>query len=189
MFILKTRYRRSPGLFGVPTELPDDIFVCTEVAGNRYCADEKCCWAVFCFLCFYCFIFFEVVFFGVCWVIFYGVYGGEFVALSLIVNVFYFCAVGGPVYLDSNPKIFPDIIKYVEHACSTRAYQILRELDPQIIGNHWFSHMILTHLAETLNPYQLTQKIGFWEGIEPSMAYIHGRAKDYYEACRKARAF
>jgi len=72
---------------------------------------------------------------------------------------------------------------------STRAYQILRELDPQIIGNHWFRHMRLTHLAETLNPYQLTQKIGFWEGIEPSMAYIHGRAKDYYEACRKARAF
>ena len=47
--------------------------------------------------------------------------------------------------------------------------------------------MRLTHLAETLNPYQLTKKIGFWERIEPSMAYIHGRAKDYYEACRKAR--
>ena len=70
---------------------------------------------------------------------------------------------------------------------STRAYQILREIDPQIIGNHWFRHMRLTHLAETLNPYQLTKKIGFWEGIEPSMAYIHGRAKDYYEACRKTR--
>lgn len=70
---------------------------------------------------------------------------------------------------------------------STRAYQILQQLDPQIVGNHWFRHMRLTHLAESLNPYQLAQKIGFWEGIEPSMAYIHGRAKDYYEACRKAR--
>ena len=39
----------------------------------------------------------------------------------------------------------------------------------------------------TLDPYQLTKKIGFWEGIELDMAYIHGRAKDYYEACRKTR--
>lgn len=70
---------------------------------------------------------------------------------------------------------------------STRAYQILEELDPQIVGNHWFRHMRLTHLAETLNPYQLTQQIGFWEGIEPSMAYVHGRAEDYYGARRKAR--
>ena len=101
--------------------------------------------------------------------------------------------------MDEKPFI-PHILNWLDHQkrygeetrympiSSTRAYQILQQLDPHIVGNHWFRHMRLTHLAESLNPYQLTQKIGFWEGIEPSMAYIHGRAKDYYEACRKARS-
>lgn len=88
-------------------------------------------------------------------------------------------------WLDHQSK-YGDETKYMQIS-STRAYQILHDLDPQIIGNHWFRHMRLTHLAETLNPYQLTEQIGFWEKIDPSMAYIHGRAEDYFEACRKAR--
>jgi len=47
--------------------------------------------------------------------------------------------------------------------------------------------MRLSHLAETLGPYQLNERIGFWENIDPAVAYVHGRVSDYLEACEKAR--
>jgi hypothetical protein len=69
----------------------------------------------------------------------------------------------------------------------SRAYQILQQIDPRIVGPHWFRHMRLSHLAETLNPFQLNERIGFWERIDPAVAYVHGRVGDYLEACEKAR--
>ena len=69
----------------------------------------------------------------------------------------------------------------------SRAYQILQQIDSRIVGPHWFRHMRLSHLAETLNPYQLKERIGFWENIDPAVAYVHGRVSDYLEACEKAR--
>jgi len=78
----------------------------------------------------------------------------------------------------------------VKFMCITRsrAYQILKQIEPRIVGPHWFRHMRLSHLAETLSPYQLNERIGFWESIDPAMAYIHGRVGEYLEACEKARA-
>ena len=69
----------------------------------------------------------------------------------------------------------------------SRAYQILQQLDSRIVGPHWFRHMRLSHLAETLSPYQLNERIGFWENIDPAVTYVHGRVSDYLEACEKAR--
>jgi hypothetical protein len=69
----------------------------------------------------------------------------------------------------------------------SRAYQILQQIDQRIVGPHWFRHMRLSHLAETLSPYQLNERIGFWESIDPAVAYVHGRVSDYLEACEKAR--
>jgi hypothetical protein len=69
----------------------------------------------------------------------------------------------------------------------SRAYQILHQIDSRIVGPHWFRHMRLTHLAEHLNPYQLKQRIGFWESIDPAVAYVHGRVGDYLEAVEYAR--
>ncbi len=69
----------------------------------------------------------------------------------------------------------------------SRAYQILQQIDQRIVGPHWFRHMRLSHLAETLNPFQLNQRIGFWERIDPAVAYVHGRVSDYLEACEHAR--
>jgi len=47
--------------------------------------------------------------------------------------------------------------------------------------------MRLSHLAETLNIYELKARIGFWESIDPAVAYVHGRTKKYLEACKTAR--
>jgi len=68
-----------------------------------------------------------------------------------------------------------------------RVYQILHELSPKIVGPHWFRHMRLSHLAETLSIYELKAKVGFWESIEPAIAYVHGKTSKYLEACRRAR--
>jgi len=68
-----------------------------------------------------------------------------------------------------------------------RAYKIFQELSPKIVGPHWFRHMRLSHLAETLSIYELKAKVGFWESIEPAIAYVHGTTSKYLEACRKAR--
>jgi hypothetical protein len=62
-----------------------------------------------------------------------------------------------------------------------RCFQLLKQLDPNI-NNHWFRHMRLSHLAEYLNPYQLTERIGFWESVQPAINYVHGRVSDYLEA-------
>jgi hypothetical protein len=69
----------------------------------------------------------------------------------------------------------------------TGVYLILRRIDPSIVGPHWFRHQRLSHLAEYLNPYQLTADVGKWSTIEPSLSYVHGRIGDYLEATRKAR--
>jgi len=68
-----------------------------------------------------------------------------------------------------------------------RSYQILQNLDPRIVGNHWFRHQRLSHLARTLNPYQLRERVGHWESIEPAVAYVHGRIADYMKAVKEAR--
>ena len=69
----------------------------------------------------------------------------------------------------------------------SRAYQIVREIDDRIIGPHWFRHQRLSHLAETLSPFQLNERIGFWESIDPAIAYVHGSVGKYLDACKKAR--
>lgn len=69
----------------------------------------------------------------------------------------------------------------------SRAYVILQEIDPMIVGPHWFRHMRLSHLGEVLNPYQLAERIGFWESIDPAIAYVHGRVSTYLDAVKKLR--
>lgn len=69
----------------------------------------------------------------------------------------------------------------------SRAYQILQQIDPRIVRPHWFRPMRLSHLAESLDPYQLNEQIGFWEKIDSAVAYVHGRVSDFLEACEKAR--
>lgn len=69
----------------------------------------------------------------------------------------------------------------------TGVYQILQRIDPLIVGPHWFRHQRLSHLAEALSPYQLTERIGFWTTIEPAVSYVHGRVEDYLSACERAR--
>ena len=73
------------------------------------------------------------------------------------------------------------------HLSRTGVYLILQRIDSSIIGPHWFRHQRLSHLAENLSPYQLTERVGYWESIEPAVSYVHGRVKDYLEACEKAR--
>jgi hypothetical protein len=68
----------------------------------------------------------------------------------------------------------------------TRAFQILRDLDSEV-WNHWLRHQRLSHLGEFLNPYQLRRHIGFWESLEPALAYVHGRERAYFDALRRAR--
>jgi hypothetical protein len=68
-----------------------------------------------------------------------------------------------------------------------RAYQILQQIDPQIIGPHWLRHQRLSHLAEYLSPYQLNERVGFWESIDPAISYVHGKVGAYLEACERAR--
>jgi len=45
----------------------------------------------------------------------------------------------------------------------------------------------MSHLAETLSIYELKERLGFWESIDPAIAYVHGRTAKYLEACKKAR--
>lgn len=103
------------------------------------------------------------------------------------------------VIMDMEDHPFIDhIIEWFTHQIKTgeekylplsrsRAWQILHQLDNRIVGPHWFRHMRLTHLAETLSPYQLNERIGFWESIDPAIAYVHGRVGDYLVACERAR--
>ena len=63
----------------------------------------------------------------------------------------------------------------------SRAYQILRALDKGVF-NHWFRHQRFSHLGEYLTPYQLNERLGFWESVNPSISYVHGRVGAYLEA-------
>lgn len=63
----------------------------------------------------------------------------------------------------------------------SRAYQVINELDKNA-WLHWLRHQRLSHLGDALNPYQLTERIGFWESIAPSMSYVHGRMDTYLDA-------
>jgi integrase len=68
----------------------------------------------------------------------------------------------------------------------TQAWRNLHTLDADV-WNHWLRHMRLSHLGEFLNPYELQNKIGFWESIEPAIHYVHSREKPYQKALDKAR--
>ncbi|UCH70396.1 MAG: site-specific integrase [Candidatus Bathyarchaeota archaeon] len=68
----------------------------------------------------------------------------------------------------------------------TRAYQILKELDKRVVGNHWLRHQRLSHMAEHLNPFELNERIGFWERLDPAISYVHGRIATYLDAGDKA---
>ena len=67
----------------------------------------------------------------------------------------------------------------------SRCFQILKQLDPKI-NDHFFRHMKLSHLAEYLDPFQLTERIGFWESTSPAVSYVHGRVSDYLKALEKS---
>jgi integrase len=71
--------------------------------------------------------------------------------------------------------------------CRQRAYQILQQVDPRIVGPHWFRHQRLSHLAEHLSPYELNERIGFWQSIDPAVSYVHGRVSAYLDACDRVR--
>jgi len=64
----------------------------------------------------------------------------------------------------------------------SRAFQILQELDKRVIGNHWFRHQRLSHMAEHLTPFELNERLGFWERIDPAISYVHGRIGTYLDA-------
>lgn len=64
----------------------------------------------------------------------------------------------------------------------SRAYQILAELDKRVIGTHWLRHQRLSHMADFLTPYQLNERLGFWESLAPSISYVHGRVGAYLDA-------
>lgn len=64
----------------------------------------------------------------------------------------------------------------------SRAYQIIVELDKRVVGNHWFRHQRMSHMADFLTPYQLNERLGFWESPAPSISYVHGRVGAYLEA-------
>lgn len=75
---------------------------------------------------------------------------------------------------DSETKLF--------NVNRTRAYQILKELDPRIIGNHWLRHQRLSHYAEYVTPFELNERLGFWERLDPAISYVHGRLGSYLDA-------
>lgn len=78
------------------------------------------------------------------------------------------------------PSLFP--------MSRSRAYQILQQIDPAIVGPHWFRHARCSHLADSgLDVYQLTERVGFWNNITPSINYVHGRVTTYLDALAKAR--
>lgn len=64
----------------------------------------------------------------------------------------------------------------------SRSYQILAELDKRVLGCHWLRHQRLSHMAEHLTPYQLNERLGFWESLAPSISYVHGRVGAYLDA-------
>lgn len=68
-----------------------------------------------------------------------------------------------------------------------RAYQIIQQVDPLIVGPHWFRHQRLSHLADYLSPYELNERIGFWESLDPAIAYFHGRMGVYLDALKQSR--
>lgn len=53
------------------------------------------------------------------------------------------------------------------------AYQIIRAIEPAV-WPHWFRHMRLTHVAEVMNIYELTE-FAKWADIRPAVDYIHVR--------------
>jgi len=63
----------------------------------------------------------------------------------------------------------------------SRSYQILRALDKKVF-NHWLRHQRLSHLGEYLTPFQLNERIGFWEKLDPAISYVHGRMSAYLDA-------
>jgi hypothetical protein len=71
----------------------------------------------------------------------------------------------------------------------SRVYQILKQIDPAIVGPHWFRHARCSHLVSEggLDAYQLTERVGFWADIGPSVAYVHGSVDVYLDAAEKAR--
>lgn len=62
-----------------------------------------------------------------------------------------------------------------------RAYQILNCLDKNV-WNHWLRHQRLSHMAESLSPFELNERLGFWSRLDPAISYVHGRVKKYLEA-------
>ena len=69
-----------------------------------------------------------------------------------------------------------------------RAYQIIQQIDPSIVGPHWFRHARCSHLVDGgLDAYQLAERVGFWASIAPSISYVHGRVSTYLDASAKAR--
>lgn len=63
----------------------------------------------------------------------------------------------------------------------SRAYQILKALDKKIF-NHWLRHQRFSHLGEFLTPFELNERLGFWERLDPAISYVHGRVSKYLEA-------
>lgn len=62
-----------------------------------------------------------------------------------------------------------------------RAYQILTELDRNV-WNHWLRHQRLSHMADSLSPFELNERLGFWSRLDPAISYVHGRVQKYLEA-------
>ena len=66
----------------------------------------------------------------------------------------------------------------------SRAYQIIRELDKHV-WLHWLRHQRFSHLAKTMNPYQL-REFAHWSSLEPAMNYIHAEPGATITAIEKA---
>jgi len=52
-----------------------------------------------------------------------------------------------------------------------RAWQIITEIDSNI-WNHWFRHLRLTHVSDTMNPWELKEFAKFAR-LETALAYVH----------------
>lgn len=63
----------------------------------------------------------------------------------------------------------------------SRAFQILKDLDKKVF-NHWLRHQRFSHLGEFLTPFELNERLGFWERLDPAISYVHGRVSKYLEA-------
>ena len=62
-----------------------------------------------------------------------------------------------------------------------RAYQILTDLDKNVF-NHWLRHQRFSHMAEHLTPFELNERLGFWERLDPAISYVHGKVSTYLDA-------